>query len=150
MHCVSLAMTAAVSAHTAVKCDSLLSKQFCGIHQGITDSKIHVGDSATDFKQLVRQIGELNVRLPSWRQQRPSLTAEAAEYHLTEGQQHGTLLLRQGSSLPDNPELRHIGAVPAAQHWPAELHLGHQTAALMKHNVCPVLAGSSVSHCGSL
>lgn len=58
------------------------------------DLKVHVTDSDTDYKQLVRHLGELTIRLPSWRQQRPSLLAELAEYQASAGQQEGDLILR--------------------------------------------------------
>ena len=62
--------------------------------QGITEQKVHVVDSATDFKQLVRHLGEMGIRLPTWRQQRPSLLVEKAEYVDAGNPQQGTLMLR--------------------------------------------------------
>ena len=67
--------------------------------QGITEQKVHVADNATDFKQLVRHLGELTIRLPTWRQQRPSLLVEAAEYAPAESLQQGTLVLRFAAAI---------------------------------------------------
>ena len=67
------------------------------IVQGITEQKIHVVDSGTDYKQLVRHLGEVNIRLPTWRQQRPSLLVEEAKFVRTGSLQQGTLMLRCAS-----------------------------------------------------
>lgn len=62
--------------------------------QGLLGHKVHVAGNASDYHQLLRHLGEASLKLPTWRQQRPSLLVEAAEFHSNGPEGSGTLVLR--------------------------------------------------------
>ena len=63
--------------------------------QGLGESKVSVVDTATDARQLLRHLGDLPLKLPLWRQQRPSLLVETARFEASaESSEAGTLILR--------------------------------------------------------
>ncbi len=52
-------------------------------------------DGLQDFKQVLRHLSDSTHSVPLWRQQRPSVMAEAAEFQaVPENPSLGTLLLR--------------------------------------------------------
>ncbi len=59
------------------------------------DYKLMAADSAQDFKQVLRHLSDSTHAAPLWRQQRPAVMAEAAEFHpAPDNPSLGTLLLR--------------------------------------------------------
>ena len=57
--------------------------------------KLMAADSAADFKQVLRHLADSAHSVPLWRQQRPAVMVEAAEFHAAaDNPSLGTLLLR--------------------------------------------------------
>ena len=62
--------------------------------QGFTEQKVNLADSAADFQQLLRHIGDTSFKLPHWKQQRPNLLIEAARFIVGATPDLGTLVVR--------------------------------------------------------
>ena len=61
------------------------------------EHKVFVADNLSDYQQLLRHVGEVGLKLPAWRQQRPSLLAEAATIMPSGDGGSSTMLVRCSS-----------------------------------------------------
>ena len=82
------------------------------------DFKLLPTDTALDFKQLLRHLADATPSVPQWRQHRPALLVEAADFHVPQAKPEGapaigTLLLRgyvRGRGLSANQAVHIAGA----------------------------------------
>lgn len=62
------------------------------------EHKLCIAESAADMQQIMRHLADMTPTVPLWRQQRPSLMVQAAEFCASPDPALGTLLLRQGAT----------------------------------------------------
>ena len=61
------------------------------------EQKVFVADNLSDYQQLLRHLGEVSLKLPAWRQQRPSLLVEAATIMPSGDSGSSTMIVRCSS-----------------------------------------------------
>ena len=91
------------------------------------EPKVFVADNLSDYQQLLRHIGEVSLKLPAWRQQRPSLLAEEATVMPSGDSSSSTMIVRCSSlylKLPPSPktELHILMQISSENLSPSQYH----------------------------